>query len=121
MFQELLFPEGSPPKCKVDNKPNVESRCTACGSVVGKGRTHKCNKVTSRENTLGLVNKMSLKSKERTTRDALMALFEEQGVPKSPKSGIKTHWQQVVGESISPMVDQEPKEEKGRGNGPRIV
>lgn len=33
---------------------------------------------------------MSLKSKERTARDALMSVFEEKGVTKSPKSGTKT-------------------------------
>ena len=89
-FQQLLFPYDPPPQTKSGVRPAVENRCVNCGSVVGKGRSHKFNKVTARENTLGLVRKLSLKSKERTTRDALMSVFEDKGTPKSPKSGFKT-------------------------------
>ena len=75
-FQALLFPDSQDVESVKKSKPEVESRCTACGSVVGKGRTHKCHKSTARENTLGLVRKMSLKSKEKLARDTLLTIFE---------------------------------------------
>ena len=87
-YQTLLFPDQV-----IDDyskKHQVESRCVECGSVVGKGRTHKCNRTTKRENVLGLVRQMSLKSKERTARDALLNIFEDKGVKRSPKSGTNT-------------------------------
>ena len=89
-FHQLLFPSEplTPPNSLAT--PGTTKRCDLCGSIVGKGRSHKCNKVTARTNTLGLIRTMSLKSKERTTRDALMTIFEEKGVTKSPKSGSKT-------------------------------
>ena len=89
-FQTLLFPDEVVNISTSGNKPQVESRCVDCGSVVGKGRTHKCNKSTKRENVLGLVRQMSLKSKERTARDALINIFEDKGVKRSPKSGTNT-------------------------------
>ena len=79
-FQTLLFPGDEELEVSKPAVPQVESRCTFCGSVVGKGRSHKCSKATARENKLGLVRNMSLKSKERTARDMLVHIFDEKGV-----------------------------------------
>ena len=46
-FQALLFPDSQDVESVKKSKPEVESRCTACGSIVGKGRTHKCHKSTA--------------------------------------------------------------------------
>ena len=86
-FWPLMFPHKVIPEPK--GKTTVEKKCGGCGSLIGKDRSHKCTKATARANTIGIIRSMSLKSKERTTRDTLMNIFEDKGVKKSP-SGSKT-------------------------------
>ena len=89
-FFKLIFPELEQPVNISDKKPGHSKRCDKCGSLIGKGRSHKCSKSVTRANTLGIIRTMSLKSKERTTRDALVDIFEDKGVKRSPRSGART-------------------------------
>ena len=74
-----LFPEVPYPsiKNKSGTGPGVESRCSQCHSVVGKGRTHKCSKSKMQDNLHKLVKQMSLKSKEKIGGKVLKSIFED--------------------------------------------
>lgn len=72
----LLFPDETYPGKKSVAPCAVESRCTNCHAVVGKGRSHKCTKTQMQANLHKLVKQKSLKSKEKIGGKVLKNIFD---------------------------------------------
>ena len=78
----LIFPHKEYPKQNTIHKkaPPVESRCTACNSVIGKGRSHKCTKQEMRKNLHNIVKKKSIKTKEKIGAKIIKEIFDDKKV-----------------------------------------
>ena len=61
----------------------METRCSLCSAVVGKGKTHKCTKVNMQDNLHQLVKQTSLKSKEKIGGQIIKNIFNEKGASQT--------------------------------------
>ena len=83
-YWTMIFPDEPYP---APNQPKsapspVESRCSNCHAVIGKGRSHKCSKTQMQNNLHNLVKQKSLKSKEKIGGSVLKNIFDEKLVTR---------------------------------------
>lgn len=81
-FWNILFPDQPYPSTAKSERPQVESRCGSCYSLIGKGRVHKCNKRTGQDNLHKMVKSKSLKSKEKIGAKVIKGIFDDKNVNK---------------------------------------
>ena len=83
-YWAIIFPDEpyTGPNQSTTAPYSVESRCSICHSVIGKGRSHKCSKTQMQNNLLQLVKQKSLKSNEKIGGNVLKNIFDEKLVTR---------------------------------------